>query len=583
MVEQYTREVGIQVVRENPVASRAAASLASYLEATADTERKSPLPHQKVILGDVLSGFYDGMQRGYVESPTATGKTYLMSRLAEAFYNSGMRVLILCDRRQQADQILGKVGDTGLIQVTDSMDLRDIGIHYEQIHATPNDRVVISTYASLNRFAANGELGEFQAILADEAHKGLGPITSSNLINYCPEAVKIGFTATPSYSPDKKIGQIFDMPFHSTSLKEAIEHDLVAPVDCLIYATNEEIPYLEETEEYTQSELEKLISLKPRNDKAIEFAKDFIRDDRQGIIACVPGANLAHARLLAAELDGDFIKLPDGRLKFIRAKAVGGYQSPQVTRKILQEFEVGHVDVLTFVDLITEGWNSRVASFLIDLQPTTSKVKKTQKIGRVIRKKPNNLPSIVVDFMDISLKYQVTSLDVLQERQYVIGRRFSSERERQGSPGGGGGGDYDHNYIERIINSNLWYELQQINMFKVADLRLRATSDEPSTRDPIFAKYEQLLGKQLEREPANSMVLPEYVIRELGAFIRRYTRAERISPDETALEDYIKEKLPAQAYEARILARLALQGFDAAPSGLVQADPRVADEYELTD
>jgi RNA polymerase sigma factor (sigma-70 family) len=574
----YSREIGVQVVHENKAAAEAAASLAKYLEVSEYSARRAPLPHQNVILSDILYGLYDGMQRGYVESPTATGKTYLMARLAEAFYNSGMRVLILCDRTPQADQILGKSGDTGLLQVTDSMDFKDVGVHYDHSHASKDDPVVISTYASLNRFAETAELGKFDVFLADEAHKGLGPVTSANLKEFCPGAVKMAFTATATYSPDKKVSQIFDAPFHVTTLKEGIENDLVAPVNCLIYATSESIPFLDYSEDYTQRELEKLINLKPRNDKALEFAKDFIADGRQGIIACVPGANLAHARLLANELDGDFIKLPDGRYKFIRANSVGGHNSPGENRKILKDFENGQIDVLTFVDLISEGWNSRVASFLIDLQPTTSRVKKTQKIGRVIRKKPNNLHSIVVDFMDISMKYQITSLDVLQEKQYVIGRTHGS---RNGGTGGNGG--FNRKYIERIINSNLWRELEQINMYKVADLRLRTTSGEMNRLDPVVEKYEQLLGKSYEREPTNSMSLPINVIKDIGAFMRKYTRIERLTPDEEVLERFIQEHLPAQAERAPLLARLALQGFDAEPAGILQTDPRVPDEYDLID
>jgi RNA polymerase sigma factor (sigma-70 family) len=572
-------ETGVHVTHENPVALRAAASLTAYLERSVDSARLAALPHQQAILNDVLQGLYDGMQRGYVESPTATGKTYLMCRLAEAFYDAEMRVLILCDRQHQADQILGKVGDTGLIQATDYMDLRDIGTHYEGAHASSTDRVVISTYASLNNFSQSGELGEFDVVLADEAHRSLGPITSKNLINFCPAAIKAGFTATPAYSVDKRISEIFDHPFHSTSLKEAIENDLVAPMTCLIYASDAEIPYLYNSEEYSQKELDKLISLKPRNDKAIEFTKDFIADGRQGIIACVPGSNLAHARMLASELDGDFIKLADGRLKFIRAKAVGSFLSPAENQTILEEYEYGQVDVLTFVDMISEGWNSRVASFLIDLQPTSSELKKKQKMGRVIRKKPDNLLTIIVDFMDISRKAQVTALDILRERHIVLGRRFGA----RSSNGSGGGSSFreDRVQIDKLLNSSLWLELQQINMSRIADLRLRSASSEPSVRDPIVAKYETMLGKGLPREPYNSMEIPAVAITEIGIFMRRYAKNERMLPDREAIEEYINDKMTTQEEWAPLLAQLALQGFDAEPAGILRGDPRVADEYEL--
>lgn len=585
MSENYGAEVGIQVVEENPVASRAASDLSKYLEQSRGRERRAPLPHQQDILNDILQGLYDGMQRGYVESPTATGKTYLMGRLAEAFYNSGQRVLILCDRRQQADQILGKVGETGLIQVTDSMDLKDIGVHYDYNRATLEDRVVISTYASLNNFIHTGEIGEFDVILADEAHKGLGLVTRESLLNFCPDALKIGFTATPMYHRYKRLDQILEAPFHSTTLKEAIENDLVAPIHSLVYATDVEIPYLKDTDEFDEIELQALINLKPRNDKAIEFAKDFIRDGRQGVIGCVRGAQKAHARLLARELDGSVVEMEDGSYKLVRAESVGGHLSQDENRKILDAYERGEIDVLTFVDFITEGWNSQAASFLIDLEPTSSIVRKTQKIGRVIRKKVNNLPSIVVDFMDVSRKFQVTALDVIQERYVLQGQKLGEKPKDEDEDAADREPRHikDRSYIERIINSNLWRELEQISMFKVSDLRLRATSDEPSIKDPIFAKYETLLGKTMSRELGNSMMVPQNAITELGFFIRRYVRTERMTPDAAAVEAYIEEKMPSQRQHASVLARLALQGFDAEPAGIIYRDPRIADEYELED
>src|SRR5579863_2827280 len=326
------------------------------------------LPHQAQVLRDIQSHLRQASKEGYVELATSTGKTYLIAKLTEAFYEAGLRTLILAPQIVIAEQIATNE-DKGLSRFAKTVDKQAIGVHYGGSKASPKDPVVVSTYQGFNGFAKTGELGSFDVVLADEAHRSLGAVTKNNLLSYCPEAVKIGFTATPAYGVDKKVDEIFDAPMHSITLPEAIEMGLVAPVQCLVYTTDAEIPYLDSHAEFTQKEIERLVHLKARNEKAVEFAKNFVADNRQGIIACVPGGNLAHARLIANDINNQVVRTKDGSRKFIRAAAVGSYQSSEENARLLEEFEKGNIDVLTFVSSLSEGWDSQRASFLINTCP----------------------------------------------------------------------------------------------------------------------------------------------------------------------------------------------------------------------
>ncbi len=523
-------------------------------------------PHQQEVFFDISEALAMGYNRGYVELPTSTGKTYLIAKLAEIFAGSGLRVLVLADMRTQVSQLSGDIEDKGLAKFAQRLSPADVGKHYGGSKATKTDKVVVATYAGMNNFVQTGELGEFDVILADEAHKSLGAVTKRNLISISPKATKIGFTATPKYRVGKSVNEIFETPIHELSLKEAIENDLVAPVTCLLYTTDAEIPDLDEyADEYTQRELEKLIDLKARNDSALEFARNFVADGRQGIISCVPGENSVHARSLADELDGSFITLADGTKKFIRARAVGSFLSQEENQRILQAFENGQIDVLTYVKAIAEGWDSSRASFLIATCPTTSRVRKTQELGRVLRKKPGNLESIIVDFMDVSPnKYQYTSLDVMDEKSVHLGRVIGSERV------GNGGSTSKRSNLERIINSELWLNLLANDAYLLKQLRVKYNSKRTDTHSRDIRRYNQILEKEwdLPEVPGSSIGFPATTAREIGRFMRRYVREQRVVPEVEDIEDFIERKNLARHGSAKDMARLALWGFDGYPSGL---------------
>jgi hypothetical protein len=55
---------------------------------------------------------------------------------------------------------------------------------------------------------------------------------------------------------------------------------------------------------------------------------------------------------------------------------------------------------LTYIDVLTEGWDSQRANVIINARPTRSLVAARQRMGRILRNKPDGRPAIALDIAD---------------------------------------------------------------------------------------------------------------------------------------------------------------------------------------
>lgn len=541
-------------VELGPQAQRVFTALVKHLAPGGELTQDAR-PHQRAALNDLLEYLSYGHREGYVESATSTGKTYLIAKITEALYREGLRVLILAPRHIIAEQIINN-HEKGLKKFAPSLPPDAVSKHYLGSRANPESPVVVATYAGLNNFSQNGELGEFDVVLADEAHRSLGAVTSKNVKGFSPDSTKVAFTATAKYGINKGVDEIFGNSIHTLGLAEAIEMKLVAPVQCLVYTTEDEIPYLDSVADYTPRELERLIELKSRNEAATKFAKNLVADGRQGVISCVPGHNLAHARMLAKELNGTTVQLKNGRTKVIKAATVGGSQFQKSTERaaLLKAFEEGELDILTFVDTLTEGWDSSKASFLINTCPTTSVVKKRQQIGRVLREKASGLDSIVVDFLDVSKKHQATALAAIGLETLELGRVHGRSVSDESSSS-------RRTYLKGLLDDDLWQNLLSIENMRVEDLVLRGSR--MTEFDRLAAFYERAHVKAGEpAELGDSTNLSTHIIKAMERYFKLYPRRNYMNPLPEQAATYLLEQGIIKDPEiAQRVAAIALNGF----------------------
>jgi superfamily II DNA or RNA helicase len=253
---------------------------------------------------------------------------------------------------------------------------------------------VVTTYASLNNLAKNNPLflEDFSVVILDEAHHALGENTSKIIKQVSEETLVLGFTATPDYTEMKKLDSVLEKSIHSINLEEALREGLVATLVPVAIKTNNKISNIELNEfgEYVQDSMSDLMYDTTRNKIIIKLIQELKNHGIQAVVSCIPGQEFFHPKFLA-EL---------ARKNNIKAQSITS-DTPKLERAEMQKrFENGEIDALFYINVLSEGWDSQAARALINARPTRSKLLATQRIGRILRNKPENNYGLVIELLD---------------------------------------------------------------------------------------------------------------------------------------------------------------------------------------
>lgn len=380
--------------------------------------------HQKAIIKDTTEFLRSDNRRGYIEAPTGTGKTVLFVTLAEAFSYQAEKlpkILVVTPTKDLVRQTLGgSRGDKGFAGFAPHM---SVGTFYSDTPAGMRGleaQITITTYASLIKLAATpittiDEQGErhtklvnlineqFDIIFLDEGHKALGATSQRIIKDINPDALIIGFTATPDYHASRGLESLLPSLIHRLDLKEAITLNMlssVIPIAIPAPATTAQEFSIGALGDYENKSLNQLIHNPARNRMVVSIATQLIQAGNTPIIACIPGDTMTHPNLLADMLSEQFTDDEHGIPRPIRVSAVTSSISAAARQKIYAELEKGTIDALTYIDVLTEGWDSQRTNVIINARPTRSLVAARQRMGRILRNKPDNRPALAIDIVD---------------------------------------------------------------------------------------------------------------------------------------------------------------------------------------
>lgn len=354
-----------------------------------------PREYQIKCIEDALAFLDSSDQKGVIEMPTGSGKTKVAQEIIDTYISSkpNARIIVLAPKKIICDQLYEELSALQAFGVT-------MGKRYGQTNDPLSNNLTVSTYRTFNGLSPK-QKDDFDLIIADESHHALSPNTQQSLAGLSPLVKVIGLSATPSFRPDRKASDVFESTIHQLSLREAIENGYIHDIEAFVYTTGLEIETSSYRKDFTKEDLSTIASLAARNNTAVEFAELLAADNRQGIINCIPGNNNAHARQLAEQLSQKMVKSNEEESRRpLMAKAVGGHLSDEENTDILNNFAEGKIDILTFTNLLTEGWSSNNVRFIINLRPTTSEKNIKQLIGRGSRPGEDTRPTMVVDVID---------------------------------------------------------------------------------------------------------------------------------------------------------------------------------------
>ncbi len=341
----------------------------------------------------------EDIARGYFKLPTGFGKTVMFAHLTKSFLN---------ETSDSKKKILVLVPRINLLEQTDEKFDKFIGVDTSYFYAKEKDtssRVIISTYQSLSNLLKNINKEDIDLVIADEAHHALGENTSKLFKDLQKYAPTIAFTATPNYSNDKKLANLFSKEIYSMTTIDAVQNNMLVPVKNILLRSSIEFDLSQVKKKNDGNfDYEKIASSISMDTLSKEIAKAYLygedKDEegnsfrffgKKAMISC-PNVKTAIAQAEKInELAGQVIARPVFQHMNMKPFNLGKFD------ETVEDFKNNKFLVACQVNTLTEGFDDTGVSISINY-PTASAVREEQSAGRALRineKDPNKVAYVI--------------------------------------------------------------------------------------------------------------------------------------------------------------------------------------------
>jgi type I restriction enzyme, R subunit len=270
-----------------------------------------PRYYQENAITRVLEAVARDEQRILLTLATGTGKTAIAFQIAWKLFQAkwninkdavrSPRILFLADRNILADQAYNAFSvfeEDALVRINPS-DIRKKG-------RVPKNGSVFFTIFQTFMSGPNGTpyFGEypndfFDFIIIDECHRGGAKDESTwrAIMEYFSPAVQLGLTATPKREINADTYNYFGKPVYIYSLKDGINDGFLTPfkvkqigttIDEYTFTSDDTVleGEIEEGKRYTESELNRIIEIKEREEFRVKIFMNQINQSEKTIVFC---------------------------------------------------------------------------------------------------------------------------------------------------------------------------------------------------------------------------------------------------------------------------------------------------------
>jgi superfamily II DNA or RNA helicase len=305
--------------------------------------------------------------------PTGAGKTVVFAAISKAISQNEKNVLILVHRRELIDQASKK--------------LKNIGVNHGVIAAkykeSTNNIQIASVQTLVRRLVKNTFNPNY--IIIDEAHHAAAG-SWTKIINHFKDAYKIGCTATPIRLDGRGLADYFDDLVKGPGVAKLIDEKYLAPYKVFAPPLKVNLDKVKTLGgDYQKKELEKQIDSADIIGDAVQQYKKHA-DGLPAIAFCI---SIKHATDVCNKFKNAGYK----------AAIVHGEMKVDDRDEAIKGLGNGKIQILTSVDVISEGTDVPDVSAAILLRPTKSEGLYLQQVGRVLRPKPDKT-AIILDHVN---------------------------------------------------------------------------------------------------------------------------------------------------------------------------------------
>ncbi len=375
--------------------------------------------YQEIAVHRVLEAVAKNRDRILLTLATGTGKTFIAFQIAWKLYHSRWnlkrdgqrrpRILFLADRNILADQAFNSFNafpDDALIRINP----KDIS---KKGRVPTNGSIFFTIFQTFMSGPDNSPyFGQypsdyFDFIIIDECHRG-GANDESNwreIMEYFAPAVQLGLTATPKRKKNIDTYRYFREPVYIYSLKEGINDGFLTPfkvkriqttLDEYVYTSDDTIieGEIEEGKIYKESDFNKIIEIKAREEKRVKIILSEIDQRQKSIVFC---ATQDHALAIRDLINQHKDSKDPGYCQ--RVTANDGALGEQFLRDF-QDNEKIIPTILTTSQKLSTGVDARNIRNIILLRPINSIVEFKQIVGRGTRLYDGKYYFTIYDFVN---------------------------------------------------------------------------------------------------------------------------------------------------------------------------------------
>lgn len=384
--------------------------------------------YQDIAVERALDAIANKQNRILLTLATGTGKTFIAFQIAWKLFSSRWnlaydgkrrpRILFLADRNILADQAYNAFSsfpEDALVRIKPNQIRKRGKVPTNgSIFFTIFQTFMSGTDKDGNPVPYFGEYPAdyFDLIFIDECHRG-GANDESNwrgILEYFSPAVQIGLTATPKRKENTDTYKYFGKPVFIYSLKDGIEDGFLTPfkvrrintsLDEYTYSPDDNIVEgeIEEGKVYKESDFNRIIEIKAREEKRVKIFMDLINQNEKTLVFCATQEHAAAIR----DLINQYKKSTDP-MYCVRVTANDGELGEQYLRDF-QDNEKTIPTILTTSQKLSTGVDARNVRNIILLRPVNNIIEFKQIVGRGTRLFDDKNFFTIYDFVNASERF----------------------------------------------------------------------------------------------------------------------------------------------------------------------------------
>ena len=314
-------------------------------------------PYQQKLIEDIRTSAVSGHKAVVAVLGCGGGKSVIQAEIARSATNKGNRVLFLVHRTELCEQITRTFTAQGVDMELCSVSMvQTVSRHIDRIQPP-------------------------ELIITDEAHHSTAS-TYKKIYSAFPDALRLGFTATPCRLGSGGLGEVYDNLITSVSTKWLIDNHYLSPYKYYSVKLADTSGLHVKAGEYKADEVAELMQSKEIYGETVKQWERLAKN-KKTIVYC--------ASVEASEMTAD-----EFRTAGYTSYSLDGSTDKNERKSVMERFRNGEITVLCNCDLFGEGLDVPDCECTVLLRPTQSLTLYIQQSMRSMRYMPDKT-AIIID------------------------------------------------------------------------------------------------------------------------------------------------------------------------------------------